>query len=46
MDLDLTKQLGPLAALAGVWEEDKGADLALSDERVPGAEQVSRADLV
>ena len=28
MDSDLIKQLGPLAALAGVWEGDKGADVA------------------
>ena len=33
MDLDLTKQLGPLAALAGVWEGDKGSDVAPSDDR-------------
>lgn len=37
MDLDLIKQLGPLAALAGVWEGDKGADVAPSDDR--GTEQ-------
>lgn len=37
MDDDLVKQLGPLASLAGVWEGDKGADLAPSDDR--GAER-------
>ncbi len=46
MDLDLTKQLGPLAALAGVWEGDKGSDVAPSDDSGHGAEQVSRADHV
>lgn len=30
MDSDLVKQLGPLA---GVWEGDKGADVAPSDDR-------------
>ena len=33
MDSDLVAQLGPLAALAGVWEGDKGADVAPSDDR-------------
>ena len=33
MDADLVAQLGPLAALAGVWEGDKGADVAPSDDR-------------
>jgi hypothetical protein len=33
MDADLVKQLGPLAPLAGVWEGDKGADVAPSDDR-------------
>jgi hypothetical protein len=33
MDSDLIKQLGPLATLAGVWEGDKGADVAPSDDR-------------
>ena len=37
MSSDLIKQLGPLAALAGVWEGDKGADVAPSDDR--GTEQ-------
>ena len=30
---DALKYLGPLAALAGVWEGDKGADVAPSDDR-------------
>ena len=30
---DLIKYLGPLAALAGVWEGDKGADVAPDDNR-------------
>ena len=34
---DLIKYLGPLAALAGVWEGDKGADVAPDDNR--GTEQ-------
>jgi hypothetical protein len=29
------KHLGPLANLLGVWEGDKGKDLALGDDRVP-----------
>lgn len=29
----ITKQLGPLAALAGVWEGDKGDDVAPADNR-------------
>ena len=33
MDSDVVAQLGPLATLAGVWEGDKGADLAPSDDR-------------
>lgn len=33
MNIDLAKQLGPLASLAGVWEGDKGADVAPSDDR-------------
>ena len=33
MTSDLIKQLGPLAPLAGVWEGDKGADVAPSDDR-------------
>jgi len=33
MSSDLTKQLGPLAPLAGVWEGEKGADVAPSDDR-------------
>lgn len=37
MDAKEMKQLGPLAALAGVWEGDKGADKAPSDDR--GTEQ-------
>jgi len=37
MDSDLVKQLGPLGPLAGVWEGDKGADVAPSDDR--GTEQ-------
>ncbi len=37
MSDDLLKYLGPLAALAGVWEGDKGADVAPSDDR--GTEQ-------
>lgn len=30
---ELRKQLGPLAALVGVWEGDKGDDIAPSDDR-------------
>ena len=30
---DLLQYLGPLAALAGVWEGDKGEDVAPSDDR-------------
>jgi hypothetical protein len=37
MNLDVVKQLGPLAVLAGVWEGDKGADVSPSDDR--GTEQ-------
>lgn len=37
MDSEALKQLGPLATLAGVWEGDKGADVAPSDDR--GTEQ-------
>ncbi len=37
MGEDLLQYLGPLAALAGVWEGDKGADVAPSDDR--GTEQ-------
>jgi hypothetical protein len=37
MNSDLSTQLGPLAPLAGVWEGDKGADVAPSDDR--GMEQ-------
>jgi hypothetical protein len=33
MDSDLIKQLGPLAPLAGMWEGDKGADVAPGDDR-------------
>jgi hypothetical protein len=33
MNDDLTRNLGPLASLAGVWEGDKGDDVARSDER-------------
>lgn len=33
MGEDVLKYLGPLAALAGVWEGDKGADVAPSDDR-------------
>jgi len=33
MSDDLLKYLGPLAALAGVWEGDKGDDVAPSDDR-------------
>lgn len=33
MNSELMKQLGPLALLAGVWEGDKGADVAPSDDR-------------
>jgi hypothetical protein len=33
MDMDAIKNLGPLAALAGVWEGDKGDDVAPSDDR-------------
>lgn len=33
MNTDLVKYLGPLASLAGVWEGDKGADVAPSDDR-------------
>lgn len=33
MNSDLMTQLGPLAALAGIWEGDKGADVAPSDDR-------------
>ncbi len=37
MEANVVKELGPLAALAGVWEGDTGADEAPSDDR--GAEQ-------
>ena len=37
MDSEALAQLGPLATLAGVWEGDKGADVAPSDDR--GTEQ-------
>lgn len=37
MEQDPLAQLGPLAALAGVWEGDKGDDVAPSDDR--GTEQ-------
>lgn len=33
MDAESLKALGPLAALAGVWEGDKGDDVAPSDDR-------------
>lgn len=33
MSEDLLRNLGPLAALAGVWEGDKGDDTAPSDDR-------------
>ena len=33
MNTDLAKQLGPLASLAGVWEGNKGDDVAPSDDR-------------
>ena len=33
MNSELAKQLGPLSVLAGVWEGDKGADVAPSDDR-------------
>ncbi|MCP9454932.1 MAG: hypothetical protein NNA18_02335 [Nitrospira sp.] len=33
MDSDVIKPLGPLAPLAGVWEGDKGADVAWGDHR-------------
>ena len=33
MNSELVRQLGPLAPLAGVWEGDKGADVAPSDDR-------------
>jgi hypothetical protein len=33
MSDDLLKYLGPLAVLAGVWEGDKGDDVAPSDDR-------------
>lgn len=33
MDSDFVKRLGPLGPLAGVWEGDKGADVAPSDDR-------------
>ncbi|MBS0158675.1 MAG: FABP family protein [Nitrospira sp.] len=33
MGEDLLQYLGPLAALAGVWEGDKGADVAPDDNR-------------
>ena len=28
--MDLSRELGPLAALAGTWEGDQGVDLAYS----------------
>jgi hypothetical protein len=37
MDHRLTAHLGPLAALAGIWEGQKGEDVAPSDDR--GAER-------
>lgn len=37
MDSEVVKELGPLAVLAGVWEGEKGADEAPSDDR--GTEQ-------
>lgn len=33
MTTELLGQLGPLAALAGIWEGDKGDDIAPSDDR-------------
>lgn len=33
MDYPVAKKLGPLAGLAGVWEGDKGEDLAPSSTR-------------
>lgn len=33
MSEELLKHLGPLAALAGVWEGDKGVDVAPDDNR-------------
>lgn len=33
MNTDSMKDLGPLASLVGVWEGDKGADVAPSDDR-------------
>ena len=33
MDAESLKALGPLAALAGIWEGDKGDDVAPSDDR-------------
>jgi hypothetical protein len=33
MSNEVLSQLGPLAALAGVWEGDKGDDIAPSDDR-------------
>jgi hypothetical protein len=33
MNHELLKYLGPLASLAGVWEGDKGADVAPADDR-------------
>lgn len=33
MNDDLIRHLGPLASLAGVWEGDKGDDVAPSDDR-------------
>ena len=37
MSADSLKRLGPLASLAGIWEGDKGDDVAPSDDR--GTEQ-------
>jgi hypothetical protein len=33
MQPDLLSKLGPLAPLAGVWEGEKGEDVAPSDDR-------------
>ena len=34
MNKEIQEQLGPLAALAGVWEGDKGDDTAPADDRL------------
>lgn len=43
---ELKNQLGPLAALVGVWEGDKGHDVAPSDDRRGGETNLYRERIV